>query len=188
MQVPVEESGFPVAQTGSSAGIFYSWLWGWSLTGKSSVFLSPSCLKQVKAGPLPSPSLPVLLFTSPTWQISIPPLQLPFSSVDICTHTDTPLLLFCWGSTGNILFRLRTLPPWFHACMGSICMCSTTHSISGEGKQTHAQTEPTCLATSGYFCYGMMCSHQCSLQIAQTKQNWPNRLCGTFDCFVQLSV
>lgn len=54
-----------------------------SLTGKSSVvffvfFLSPSCLKQVKAGPLPWFFLPVLLFTSPTWQISISPLQLAF--------------------------------------------------------------------------------------------------------------
>lgn len=34
----------------------------------------------------PSPSLPVLLFTSPTWQISIPTLQLPFL---LLTHAHT---------------------------------------------------------------------------------------------------
>ena len=72
------------------------------------------------------------------------------------THTHTPLLLFWWGSsTGHILFRCSHLS-FMLVCV--VCVCSTTHSSSREGKQTHThtRTEQTCPATSGYFSNGLV--------------------------------
>lgn len=84
----------------------------------------------------PSTSLSVQLFTSPTWQISIPPLQLPFL---LLTHTHTPLY-YCWreAAQGTYCSNYELCHLSFiHVCVG---LWSAKHSTSCE------VTEQRCLA------------------------------------------
>lgn len=126
-----EESGFTAAHAGSSAGVIYSWLGGRALLESHQwffCFLSPSCLKQVKAGLLH-------LLPSLCCSLRAPPGRLVFRHYNylFCcwhTHTHTPLLLLGWGSTGHTLFRL---------CVSYMYAkpLQATHSSGSGEKRTH---------------------------------------------------
>lgn len=81
-----------------------------SLTGKTSVMFFVSFVSETGQGRSPPslfPSLCSALFTSPTWQISAPPLQLPFSAVDTRTHSSIAV-----GVRQHRAPTVQALPPW----------------------------------------------------------------------------
>lgn len=101
-------SGFQVAQAGGSAQLVWSTA-GWEgepyWKDINDFFLSPSSLKQVKAGPLHL-SFPLCALHS----LRAPPGRLVLRHYNylslLLTHAHTLVWLLGWGSTGHLLFRL----------------------------------------------------------------------------------
>lgn len=167
-----EESGFTAAQAGSSAGIIYSWLGGRALLESHQwffiFFLSPSCLKQVKAGPLH-------LLPSLHCSLRAPPGRLVFHHYNYlfcCWHMHTHFSITVRVRQHKGTYCSDSATFQFHTC--TCGLCSTTYSASCEGEQTPTETEQTWLATlfvdltnrpssaatSYYFSYCWMCQFQ----------------------------
>lgn len=103
--------GFTVAQAASSAQLVWSTA-GWEAEPywkDISDFFFVSFMSETGQGRSPPslfPSLCSALFTSPTWQISAPPLQQPFSAVDTCTHSSVAV-----GVRQHRAPTVQALPP-----------------------------------------------------------------------------
>lgn len=124
-------------QVGSPAGTNPSWPegWDWLESRRRFIFLfvlgflGDSFMSETGQGRSPqSPSLPALLFTSPTWQNKISALQLPFLPSHACTHaqTHTRLSLWVWGSTRGTY------------CTSSwLCTCMCGLHLTGHKTNSH---------------------------------------------------
>ena len=92
----------------------------------------------------PSPSLPALLFMSPTWQISAPTLQLPFL-VPTRTHAHAHAFIYCCCREGAQGTHCSGSTAWFSYVHMWAMQHDTFHHMR-EKTNTDTQTEQGCLA------------------------------------------